>query len=51
MATKVNRPRPATKHGHASDVRAGQYLTRSSTKPAKVRTIKSRVAGRMGDRR
>lgn len=49
MAAKIERPRPTTKLGLASDVRAGQYLTRdqhNSMKPKKARTLKSRAAGK-----
>jgi hypothetical protein len=49
MAVKVNRPRPATKFGLASDVRSGAYKTRSP-KLAKPRAAKART-GKPGVRR
>jgi len=47
MAARVIRPRPATKHGLASDVRSGTYATRKARtakreppKPKAARTPK-----------
>jgi hypothetical protein len=52
MTTKINRPRPSTRLGLASDVRSGDYMKRiKSAVKRPLKTAKARTALPDRDRR